>query len=1380
MEFDRRVQIRVRRPGEDKRGFGSGYLVAPRLVLTAAHVLKGASGAEPGAVTVCRPDAGDREFPAYVRWWRTDDVVDAALVEVADGHSWEVPESLEDLWTRPPQRWGHLIGTRPYPVAIVGFPRMQRDPDDGRRLDEQLTGRITPGTGTLAGRYEVSSTEPSISVELPRGLAGTGWSGMSGAALLSEDGYGGDMLCGVTRRDRQATGGTRLTATPTALLLADDGFRAFVTEHSGWEPVLEPVEPAALLTPARQSDLESPAALLRADTEAVTFQGRDSKLAELRTWCEGGPSALSVWVMTGPGGQGKTRLARYLTQTLGREGWVTGHLRSDLTDRYAPPDFAPLITALPLLLVIDYAETRPRLLRRLVTYLQGSRHRVRLLLLARSDGPWRTDTLDATPRTRRILKAAHDDPLAPLIPRSRPTADRTRAFTRAAQDFAHLMPRVPTLPSHDWDTLAATLRPSDDLSGSRYDNALTLQLTALTTLLQHGPAPVETASGAPAEEILLEHEERFWEDSANAPAFKLNLPTPVLKVAVAVAALCGASSKDDALRIISEVPALPADKAALTAAWLAKLYPAEPDRYWGSLQPDRIAEYLVSRALTDGSIPLATLLAAAAPWQQVQLITVLSRAAIAHYNAQRTTDSENVLHALDTALDSVSLHHQTIRAATAALPYPSRITAPLALRLSCALAQDYERLADGDAAAYEPDRALSLSTLGIWLSEVGRRAEALSLNEQAVKIYRRLAAENSAVYEPDLANTLTNLGNELGEVRRHSEALSLTEQAVEIYRRLAADDPAAYEANLALSLSGLGNRLSAVGRHAEALTAEQQAVEIRRLLAAGNPAAYEHYLAGSMTNLGNHLSKLGQHAEALPPQQEAVGIYRRLAAENPAAYEPDLGRSLYSLSVSLSKAGRGAEALAINEQAVEIDRRLATDNPAAYEPDLAHYLSGLGIRLSEVGRHAEALTTTEQAVEIDRRLATDNPTVYEPDLARMLTNLGNHLSKLGRHAEALAPDQEAVEIYRRLAAEDPAAYEPDLAGCLSGLSSDLREVGRHVEALPPGLEALEIYRRLAAEDPAAYEPDLARTLHNLSIQLGEVGRHAEALLLEQETVEIFRRLAAEDPAAYEPDLAHRLSDLSSDLREVGRHAEALPPEQEAVEIYRRLAAEDPAAYEPDLARTLYNLSIQLPQAGRLAEALLLEQQAVQIFRRLAAEDPAAYEPDLARSLSNLGRHLLQAGRLAEALLLEQQAVQIFRRLAAEDPAAYEPDLALSLSNLGHYLSGAGRLTEALIREQQAVQIYRRLVEGNPAAYELHLARSLSLWAMVLVKRHDLTGALRATGDAVEIYRNYVATMPATLSQLHVVLGLRAECLDGLGRDKEAQEVRRLLAANELR
>ncbi|MFE2057998.1 tetratricopeptide repeat protein [Streptomyces sp. NPDC059446] len=1155
MEFDRRVQIRVRRAGRNTRGFGSGYLIAPRLVLTAEHVLNEMDpSGEVGTVTVCRPDTSDREFPATVRWRRQSNALDAALIEIDDTPHWPVPESLTDLLTRPPQRFGQLIGPRPHQVGLTGFPRLQKDLL-GSRLDEHLTGHIKLGTGALADRYEITSTDPTPAG--PPAKSGSRWSGISGAAVLADDGYGQDLLCGTVRRDRIADGGTRLTATTAACLLADPGFRTLVAQHTGWEPVLEPIEPIALLhSAAVDRTFRSPAALLRADAEAVSFQGRDRELTSLRAWCEKGTAALAIRVMTGPGGQGKSRLARRLSDTLSREGWVTGHLRSDLTDDPAidghPPDFTTLNTALPLFLVVDYAETRPRLLRRLITHLHGSRHRVRLLLVARADGDWRTGSFQSVPAVRDLLEEAPITLLAPLITADHPE-DRHTAFGSAVRDLARLLPQLPSLPPHDWASLAAALQPPADMHDRRYDNVLTLQMTALVHLLQRGPRPADTAHGTPPERTLLKHEDRFWEASAKTSAHHLGLEAATLGAAVAVAAMCGAGTQDEALRVISTLPGLPAHKTVSTAAWLASLYPATGTRYWGSLQPDRVAEFHASHAVDDGGVPLPSILAAGSNGQQVQTVTVLARAAISHYNSGRTEDSVRVLQILDATLDKTSLPHLALQAATAALPHPSRITAPLALKLTSALAQADRRLAVENPSAHEPDLAASLTKLSVDLSDVGRRDEALDAAEEAVSIRRRLAAGDPATHEPDLSTSLANLGVRYWDVGRHTEALDAAEDAVSIRHRLAAGDPATHEPDLSTSLANLGNHLSEVGRYTEALTATEEALHIRRRLAAGNPAAYEPDLASSLSDFGNHLSEVGRYAEALTAEEEALGIRRRLAADNPAAHEPHLALSLSNFSVDLSEVGRHAEALAATEEALDIRRRLAADNPAAYEPDLARSLVNLSADLSEMGRHAEALTAADEAVRIRRRLAAGNPAAYTPGLALALSNLASPLSEVRRHAEALTAAEEALDIRRGLVADNPAAHEPALARSLASVSVRLGALGRHTEALNAAEEALDIRRRLVADNPAAHELDLASSLSEIAGLHAAQDDASRALGTTEEAVEIYRRHLATTPTLL-PALHKVLEMQSSVLDHLGR-----PEAAEAVQFWLR---ENPVPADP--------------------------------------------------------------------------------------------------------------------------------------------------------------------------------------------------------------------------
>ncbi|GAQ65290.1 tetratricopeptide repeat protein [Streptomyces scabiei] len=1086
------------------------------------------------------PKILNKRFSATVRWYRKTGLVDAALIEIDDSNGWPTPESLQDTRTRPPQRWGRLIGPRPQPVAVLGFPRMQEDGSTRQRLDEQLVGEIVPGNGSLVHRYEISSTGPVPGGGPDGDRKGTGWSGISGAAV-----HAGSLLCGVVRLDRAATSGIRLTATPSALLLADDGFRALVAEHSsGWEPGLEPVEPAAFLAPtAPTRTLRSPAALLRADAEAVAFHGRAAELDRLRTWCEQGPAKLAVQVMTGPGGQGKTRLARRLTQVLADSGWVTGHLRSNLIDPPGPLDFTGLRTELPLVLVVDYAEVRPRVVRELVRhFLEADNHRVRLLLLARADGSWREPATDTDYETGSVLDSAPVIELAALLPDGKTPENRAAAFTRAARDLSVLLPRVPGLREYDWDRVAAELSPDDDLSDSRYDNVLTLHMTALVGLLQNGPAPVETAADAPVERTLVMHERKFWQATADSEEFGLGLSDRTLRRAVAVAALCGATDRDEANRVIGSLPDVGAGKAANTAEWFAWLYPPGQGDYWGALQPDRIAEYHAAEAVTSGGLALSDVLAAASPAQQARAVTTLTRAVVAHNNARRTANGERVLAVLGEALDTVTIHTEALRSAVAALPRPARAVSGLALRLTQDLVDRYERSTARPPEVPDPQQAASdagelagaLSELGVLLAEAGHPEEALGASRRAAGLYEGIAAASPA-YAPYLGSSLSRLSNRLAETGDHTGAVEPARKAVKIHERLAAADPTAFEPGLLTSLTTLGNRLMQTGRHPEGLAAVDRAVQIGTRLADADPGAHSPSLAKALVNLGAWLAQTGLLSEGLDVGEKGADLYRRLAAANPAGYEAELVVALTNLSNHLSKTEQRSKALAAAEEAVRISRRLAAIDPAAHDPGLALALHNLAGRLDKAGRDAETLATAEEAAKIHRRLAESNPAVYGPRLAATLNNLGAWLDRARRTAEASAAAEEAVKILRTLAELSPEVHGPHLAASLSNLATRLDEAGRGEEALALAAEAVAVQRHLQDKNPAVYLPDLTQSLYVLAMARARQGDFPAALRATGECVEAYR----DRRGAASMDGLHRVLTLQAVLlTELGRTGEA--------------------------------------------------------------------------------------------------------------------------------------------------------------------------------------------------------------------------------------------------
>ncbi|MGH3711806.1 MAG: tetratricopeptide repeat protein, partial [Pseudonocardiaceae bacterium] len=109
-----------------------------------------------------------------------------------------------------------------------------------------------------------------------------------------------------------------------------------------------------------------------------------------------------------------------------------------------------------------------------------------------------------------------------------------------------------------------------------------------------------------------------------------------------------------------------------------------------------------------------------------------------------------------------------------------------------------------------------LNNLGIWLSNLGRREEALGATVEAVEVYRRLAGVNPAAFEPDLARGLWSFARvrAAGQVELPG-ALDAADESVAIYARLVERLPQAFTGDLGGALVTLADVFKALGRHDE-------------------------------------------------------------------------------------------------------------------------------------------------------------------------------------------------------------------------------------------------------------------------------------------------------------------------------------------------------------------------------------------------------------------------------------------------------------------------------------------------------------------------------------------------------------------------------------
>ncbi|MFD7258878.1 tetratricopeptide repeat protein [Streptomyces sp. NPDC059874] len=1051
-----------------------------------------------------------------------------------------------------------------------------------------------------------------------------------------------------------------------------------------------------------------PSRMLDARAEVVSFTGREQDLAALTAWRDGPPRFAVRW-LHGPGGQGKTRLARHFAGLGEAAGWLVVDAVQG-TDAHPPAEDTQdlrIRDATGVLLLVDYADRWP------VSYLSWlfqnrllrQRVPVRVLLLARSTQTWPAVRGKLARGRTGVETSTHA--LADL-----PPDDGTRAalFTAARDDFAAHYPAI--------DPAAVrALAPPPSLRHPDFGQALAVQMAALATVDGRSAG----ARAAPTDVLgltihLLDREHENWRQLYENEAAGLDFTTPdrTMSRLVFTAVLTGPQQPAGAADLVRRVlPDVPADRAL---ADHGRCYPAtDPDRadLLEPLLPDRLAEDFLALTITGHDHP---------DYQPDPWSTDIPQLLFApDHRAPHPPHAPRLLTYLNAAAERWPHLLGTLETLHDLLPGDKHLT------LDLPAAAVTRRLAEHARATTTDPMTLAHwnQELGIACLRSGQPQEGARALQDAVDLLRDLVG-NEPEDRGELAGALIGLGNALFEADRLEEAIAATEEAVAILRPLSRALGKHRELRvLAPAVDNLGNFLALAGRAQEALAATREGVDIRRRLAAApgfqvrqvgrlrtasinmdtvNLGDVPPHLAKSLDNLGLRLSDLGSFPDAVLPAAEALEIRRGLAEEDPDIHLPWLANSLHNTALWLLQIGVLDEARALIEEAVAVRRRLTTVNPLAYRAELER-TEALRDEIEAASRVRPAGARTRWARRARRALAPqrrppDRPAALLPTLAALradgfrrteelqalethrralayarahgdraaeaalLSGMGSLHRRLGRSEEAVAACREAVDAVRAL------GHPGALASARGNLGSALRDAGRLTEAI-------RILRGAADQHRALGDPENEGiALANLARALLDADHSREGEAAARQAVECYRAI----------DDRHRESEalivLSDALHDQGRYEEALDTDELNVELCDEL--HDRHRRAQVFARGARTMWAQ----GENAEAAAVYEAAADLY------EESGDEAESAEMLFKAAMVRADLGQTSEAATFLHAVAETFARLGAQRRRAD------SLFALGRILRSAGQLIRAQEALRQAVDICHELGERTGEGHTL--------------------------------------------------------------------------------
>ena len=941
----RRAVQTVAVDGAGARWFGSGYLVADDVVLTAAHVLHGARSAAVRFV----------DGPGSVREVSCDAVFSDARADVA----------VLRLCRAEPLVASVVFGYPSGPVACdaVGFPRFKLN-DDHRaagpgpgdaggwyRDSHHAAGTCRPDSNGYAGTLELEVPAPGPDADASH----SPWEGMSGAAV-----FAAGRLIAVVNEHHPRAGLGWLTASRAQrwFELLDRARIAELRELIG-------LPDAADLLDAVGSAV-SPVAVsvqMSLPRDTAVFTGRTADLERLRATLDGSGqpgsgTVLGIHAVDGMAGVGKTAFAVHAAYALadrfpdGR--WFVrlhGH-----TPGTAPADPDQVLAAL---LTADgvTADQVP------------------------ADGQARTDLWRTRTAGRRMLlvldDAADSAQVRPLLP-SAPDALVLVTSRRRLTGLADAVPiSLDVLDPAEAGALFIRISGRPDLSP---DDP---HVARLAGLCGHLPLAIGMAASR-----LRHHRSWTAEDLIEELTAAAGRLTVLAGEDVSVAAAFDLSYRDlnstqqQLFRAVGASPAVNTEPGA--AAAMLALDPPGARRLLQDLEEHHLLDepsrgrYRMHDLLREHARALAD----ADPQQSRAAVDRLLghylEVAAEHWATNREaalfwlrSERANLLACLEHAANHG--RDEILTVLTAALTPLLRTDGPrpLAMALHTRALAAAERLGDRSR------QAGALNELGSVRRLTGDYAGAAAVLEQALELYRQIGNRLGQ------AGALIELGRVRNMTGDYAEATVLLEQALELYQQV--ND----RLGQADALNALGSVRLMTDDYAGAAAVLEQALELYRQI--GNRIGQ----ADALNELGGVRNMTGDYAGAAAVVEQALELYQQIGNQSEQA------EALNELGSVRRLTGDYAGATAVLEQALDLNQQIAN------RLGQADALNELGRVRNTLGDYAEATAFLEQALELYQRIGNrlgQANVLNDLGIVRRLT--GDYAGATEVHEQALELNQQ--------------------------------------------------------------------------------------------------------------------------------------------------------------------------------------------------------------------------------------------------------------------------------------------------------------------------------------------------------------------------------------